>query len=71
MRKMAPFGLFSLALLSFCALLQPPLVYGSGRGMLRVVDSVDAEAAGAGGVCAASVTIYGYKCEEHEVAYGG
>ncbi|GKV07958.1 hypothetical protein SLEP1_g19653 [Rubroshorea leprosula] len=64
---MAPFGLFSLALLSFCALVQPSLVYGLGRGMLRVVDSGDAEAAGAGGICAASVTIYGYKCEEHEV----
>ncbi|OMO85324.1 hypothetical protein CCACVL1_10268 [Corchorus capsularis] len=73
---MARPGLPSLAaFMSLCllvlAVVEPHKAYGSSsRGWFNIGRNKGAPAASAAavnGICASSVTIYGYKCEEHEV----
>ncbi|XVE67712.1 hypothetical protein DITRI_Ditri09bG0010400 [Diplodiscus trichospermus] len=66
---MAPLGLLSLAALCFCLLvlvLEPHGADGSSRGSFGRDINGDASSA-VNGICALSVTIHGYKCQEHEV----
>lgn len=62
---MAPTELLSLASLSLLLALvvQPHEAYGSTRGSFLNNDG----SAAVTGICATSVTIHGYKCQEHEV----
>ncbi|TYI06887.1 hypothetical protein ES332_A10G190100v1 [Gossypium tomentosum] len=62
---MAPSELLSLASLSLLLALvvQPHEAYGSTRGSFLSNDG----SAAVNGICATSVTIHGYKCQEHEV----
>ncbi|KAK8274722.1 hypothetical protein V6Z11_D10G091500 [Gossypium hirsutum] len=62
---MAPTELLRLASLSLLLALvvQPHEAYGSTRGSFLSNDG----SAAVSGICATSVTIHGYKCQEHEV----
>ncbi|XP_022740869.1 triacylglycerol lipase 2-like isoform X2 [Durio zibethinus] len=64
---MAPPGLLSLAvfLCLLVFLVEPHSAYGSSRGSFGRHNGAAASAVN--GICATSVTIYGYKCQEHEV----
>ncbi|XVF57823.1 hypothetical protein PTKIN_Ptkin07bG0013500 [Pterospermum kingtungense] len=66
-----PPDLLSLASLSLCLLVlvvEPYRAYGSSRGPFGRNGRNNGPAAPAvNGICATSVTIHGYKCEEHEV----
>lgn len=61
--SMAPPGLLSLCVLILVVM--PHRAYGSGRGPFGRKNGAATTADS--GICATSVTIYGYKCEEHEV----
>ncbi|KAM7268868.1 hypothetical protein ACFE04_011034 [Oxalis oulophora] len=62
---MADCGLMSLAFYGLLLVLvaQCVGVHGSSRGQSKLVYSPQPEI----GICASSVTVHGYKCEEHEV----
>lgn len=69
---MAVSGLLGLAAWGFCvlalqAVVQPQRAYGLSRGSFglnkRVVAPPEA------GICASSVTVHGYKCQELEVTH--
>ncbi|GMY13106.1 Triacylglycerol lipase 2 [Fagus crenata] len=65
---MAVCGLLGLAAWSFCVLVlavQPHRAYGSIRGSLGINKGVVASPAN--GLCASSVIVHGYKCQELEV----
>jgi lysosomal acid lipase/cholesteryl ester hydrolase len=65
---MAARGLLGLAAWSFCVLVlavQPHRAYGSIRGSFGINKGVVASPAN--GICASSVIVHGYKCQELEV----
>ncbi|KAL9380780.1 hypothetical protein Peur_026437 [Populus x canadensis] len=67
---MAPQSMSRLAsIYSFCVLglmVMPHQIYGSSRGSLALTSGIS-DHPPADGICAALVTIHGYKCQEHEV----
>ncbi|XVE84141.1 hypothetical protein DITRI_Ditri16bG0145900 [Diplodiscus trichospermus] len=65
---MASPDLLSFVLLSFCLLVlvvEPHRAYGSSRSSFGLNNGAAGSAVN--GICSTSVTIHGYKCEEHEV----
>lgn len=65
---MALLGLLSLAALSFCVLVlvvEPRPAYGSSRGSYGLASTSPAPPLI--GVCASTVAMHGYKCQEFEV----